>query len=81
MGGDCDNSEESLDHAVQLIGYSTDPASNIEYFILRNSWGTTWGKNGYMWIENVPTGNGVLGLNITPVIPQTTNYHETDASV
>jgi hypothetical protein len=33
-----------LDHAVNLIGYGSD------YYILRNSWGTTWGESGYMRI-------------------------------
>jgi C1A family cysteine protease len=34
----------NLDHAVALVGYTSD------YYILRNSWGVTWGQNGYMYI-------------------------------
>jgi C1A family cysteine protease len=48
----------NIDHAVNLVGYTND------YFILRNSWGTSWGNKGYMYIarnagQNV---NGVCGL-------------------
>lgn len=34
----------SLDHAVALVGYTDS------YYILRNSWGTSWGVQGYMYI-------------------------------
>lgn len=34
----------TLDHAVALVGYGED------YYILRNSWGQSWGQNGYMFI-------------------------------
>lgn len=33
-----------LDHATALVGYGSD------YYIMRNSWGTTWGESGYMRI-------------------------------
>jgi len=39
----------SLDHAVNVIGYGTD--SNGKYWLMRNSWGTGWGENGYMKFE------------------------------
>jgi hypothetical protein len=34
----------NIDHGVGLVGYSDD------YYILRNSWGKSWGTNGYMMI-------------------------------
>jgi hypothetical protein len=33
-----------INHAVTLVGY------NSTYFILRNSWSTEWGEQGYMRI-------------------------------
>lgn len=37
----------TLDHAVVLVGWGTDSVGG-DYYILRNSWGTTWGESGYM---------------------------------
>lgn len=76
-GEDCANQSSDLDHAVTLVGYGTDDTSNLNYFILRNSWGTSWGMEGYMNIENT-SGNGPIGMNLEPIIPQTTNYNSSD---
>ena len=38
-----------LDHAVVAVGYGTD-TSYGDYFLVRNSWGTSWGDNGYVKI-------------------------------
>jgi C1A family cysteine protease len=38
--------EPLLDHAVTIIGYNTDDSS-MPYWIVRNSWGTDWGEEGY----------------------------------
>lgn len=43
----CRNTPNFLNHAVILVGYDTDASGN-QYYILRNTWGTSWGMNGYM---------------------------------
>jgi len=42
--------EGSINHAVVLVGWGYDPEDG-GYWILRNSWGTTWGEDGYMRIR------------------------------
>lgn len=37
-----------LDHAVAIFGYGT--LDGLDYFIVRNSWGTNWGIEGYVLI-------------------------------
>jgi len=39
----------SLDHCVQLVGYNS--TASTPYWIVRNSWNTDWGIDGYIWLE------------------------------
>lgn len=36
----------NLNHAVSCVGYGVE--DNIQYFIIRNCWGSAWGENGYI---------------------------------
>jgi cathepsin B len=38
-------------HAVKIIGWGKDAESNLDYWIVANSWGDSWGLNGFFWIE------------------------------
>jgi len=46
------NCGQNLDHCVQITGFATSTGSDpIQYWIVRNSWGTSWGEQGFIWIE------------------------------
>jgi len=49
QGGVLTSCGESVDHCVQLTGYNSYGQSGA-YWIVRNSWGTSWGENGYIWV-------------------------------
>lgn len=52
----------SIDHLVTAVGYGTDSASGNDYWLVRNSWGTWWGDNGYIKIAINSTINGGMGV-------------------
>jgi cathepsin L len=54
----------TLDHAVLLVGWGQHKSSTNAYYV-KNSWGASWGDNGYIWIGESATDNdgyGVCGI-------------------
>jgi len=47
----CQNAYSALDHCVQLVGYGLDPVTKEKYWLVRNSWNTSWGENGYIRLK------------------------------
>ncbi len=61
------NCGTNLDHGVVAVGYGQD-GSGKQYYIVRNSWGSSWGNKGYVWIAIVD-GAGICGIQMEPVFP------------
>jgi len=52
------NCGTKLDHCVQLMGWNSESAGQ-EYWIVRNSWGVSWGLQGYLYVEK---GKDLCGI-------------------
>jgi len=61
----CDyNANVDVNHAVILVGYGTDEA-NGDFWLIRNSWGTGYGENGYIRLAR--EGEVQCGTDSTPL--------------
>lgn len=52
------------DHAVQAVGYGVEGAKM--YWIVRNSWASSWGEGGFIRIERFGDGKEPCGVDKTP---------------
>ncbi|XP_076595272.1 cathepsin O [Chaetodon auriga] len=50
-------SSQCSNHAVLVVGYNA--AGDVPYWIVQNSWGSTWGNEGYVYIK---IGGNVCGI-------------------
>jgi len=53
----CSHDYSDLDHCVQLVGYNN--GGSQPYWIVRNSWNTDWGIDGYIYVAK---GQNVCGI-------------------
>ena len=59
----------NLDHGVLITGYGTE--NGIDYWMVKNSWSTSWGDQGYVKIARSSSTNdqGICGIAMQPSFP------------
>eukprot|EP01100_Stratorugosa_tubuloviscum_P009236 TRINITY_DN385_c0_g1_i2.p1 TRINITY_DN385_c0_g1~~TRINITY_DN385_c0_g1_i2.p1 ORF type:complete len:356 (-),score=164.65 TRINITY_DN385_c0_g1_i2:1152-2129(-) len=55
-----------INHCAVIVGYGVDQSTGIEYWKIKNSWGTSWGESGYYRIVR---GKGACAINAAVTIP------------
>lgn len=61
-----------VDHGVLAVGYGTDLETQTPYWLVKNSWGDSWGENGYVKIARNSTNEfgmcAILKMSSFPIV-------------
>ena len=61
-GEECATVETPVDSAVTIVGFGHDNHLNQDYWLIKNSWGKTWGDAGFARLAITANGAGVCNI-------------------
>jgi len=64
--GSCSSDPAKADHGVAVVGYGTD--NGDDYWLVRNSWGGSWGSKGYMMLARGKNTCGIANFATYPTV-------------
>jgi C1A family cysteine protease len=66
-GGVMTSCAGSVDHCVQAVGYNN--GASPPYWIVRNSWGTSWGIQGYIYLDMTTDSGDICHIQEYMTVP------------
>merc|ERR1719263_853992 len=66
------------DHCVMAVGFNT--TAPTPYWIVRNSWATTWGEQGYIYLEMAKNTCGLADDATIPIVKLDQSVAEVEAA-
>jgi len=53
-------SSSQIDHGIGIVGYGHNDTANMDFWVMKNTWGTDWGVEGYMYLAR--NDNNMCGV-------------------